>query len=255
MDTEPPTGDDLAKMIVTIKENTLRRAVVEPSRRSRFRFGLVAGVVAVLAVGTASGALALGLVPQPFAAPAPAVSPTQSVVPQPTPSSTVDAPPHAPVTSEPAPGLTLPATCDDIVAPSDADRLFGSTPLEQLRPVASGETARPVPTPQASEPGFLGTPSLYCIWRDPRADISGLTLALGKASPTETADYTMQLAASGYTCTSAHGGQSCQQVERDQEYPVDSTSTFFVIGDTWVEVHQTNFPTSDLLGAIVDHLT
>lgn len=254
MDTEPPTGDDLAKMIVTIKENTLRGAVVEPPRSPRFRFGLIVGIVAVLAVGTASSAVALGLVPHPFAAPAPAVAPTPSTVPKTTPTPTVTASPPAPATSEPTPALTVPQTCDTVVAAADATRLFGSTPVTQLRPVPSGATAQPVPTRQDFDAAVIGTPALYCIWKDPLSDISGLTVAMGTKSSSTLASFMTQLAASGYTCTDAHGGRSCQQVTPVKEYPVDTTSTFFALGDTWVLVVQTNFPTTDLLGAVTDNL-
>ncbi|MFZ6990541.1 hypothetical protein ACO0E1_01500 [Curtobacterium sp. RRHDQ66] len=96
MNTEPPQGDDLQRMLVSMKQNVLARAEADrpaPERRGR-RAGIVIGIIAVLGIGVGSGAVALGMVPQPFTA-APAPSPTVTEPPEtPTKSS-------APVISEP----------------------------------------------------------------------------------------------------------------------------------------------------------
>lgn len=96
MNTEPPQGDDLQQMLVSMKHNVLARAELDrpvPKRRGR-RAGIVIGIIAVLGIGVGSGAVALGMVPQPFTA-APAPSPTVTEPPQtPTKSS-------APVVNEP----------------------------------------------------------------------------------------------------------------------------------------------------------
>lgn len=96
MNTEPPQGDDLQQMLVSMKQNVLARAEFDrpaPKRRGR-RAGIVIGVIAVLGIGVGSGAVALGMVPQPFTA-APAPSPTVTEPSQtPTKSS-------APVVNEP----------------------------------------------------------------------------------------------------------------------------------------------------------
>lgn len=98
MNTEPPTGDDLERMLVAMKRTVLTRAAEQrpqPRRRGR-RTGIVIGVIAVLALGATSGGVALGMIPQPFAAapaPAPSTTPTEPSE-TPTPSS-------APVVNEP----------------------------------------------------------------------------------------------------------------------------------------------------------
>lgn len=79
MDTEPPTGDELTQMLVSMKRQVLVAAPPRPvARRRRIgRTGIAIGVVALLGLGAASGAVALGMVPAPFtAAPAPAPTPT-----------------------------------------------------------------------------------------------------------------------------------------------------------------------------------
>lgn len=96
MNTEPPTGDDLQRMLVSMKQNVLDRAEERrpaPRRRGR-RAGIVIGVIALLGLGATSGAVALGMVPQPFAA-APAPSPSV-VAPSETPTRS-----SAPVVNEP----------------------------------------------------------------------------------------------------------------------------------------------------------
>jgi len=96
MNTEPPQGDDLQQMLVTMKHNVLARAELDrpAPRRRGHRAGIVIGIIAVLGIGVGSGAVALGMVPQPFTA-APAPSPT---VTEPTQTPTKSS---APVVNEP----------------------------------------------------------------------------------------------------------------------------------------------------------
>lgn len=80
MNTEPPTGDELQQMLVAMKQEVLTRAGEHrplPGRRGR-RAGIVIGVIAVLGIGAASGGVALGMIPQPFAAaPAQTTAPSE----------------------------------------------------------------------------------------------------------------------------------------------------------------------------------
>ncbi|QCR43432.1 hypothetical protein C1N91_07600 [Curtobacterium sp. SGAir0471] len=86
MNTEPPTGDELTQMLVTMKHQVLAEARPRGAgRRHRLgRVGIVVGVVAMLGIGAASGAVAIGLVPAPFS---PVAAPTTAVTPTPTGSS------------------------------------------------------------------------------------------------------------------------------------------------------------------------
>jgi hypothetical protein len=95
MNSEPPIGDDLQRMLVTMKQNVLERAA--PRRRRTRRTGIVLTVIALLAVGTAGGGVALGLIPT---APSPAPEPTASATSAP--SRTVT-PSSAPVVDDPTP--------------------------------------------------------------------------------------------------------------------------------------------------------
>lgn len=82
MDTEPPTGDELTQLLVSMKRQVLAAAPPRPAARKRRigRTGIAIGVVALLGLGAASGAVALGMVPAPFTA-APAPAPTATPLP------------------------------------------------------------------------------------------------------------------------------------------------------------------------------
>ncbi|SOC89528.1 hypothetical protein SAMN05660766_3253 [Curtobacterium sp. 314Chir4.1] len=104
MRSEPPVGDDLQRMLVSMKQNVLERA--EPRKRRGRRTGVAIAVVALLAVGAAGGGVALGLIPTtPEAAPVSTPSPTEparTITPSsapvlitPTPTPTPTAPPYS----------------------------------------------------------------------------------------------------------------------------------------------------------------
>ena len=110
MRTEPPTGDELTRLLTTMKGEVLRMAAAEPpapepllSRARRRVLGVLAAVVSVVLVGGAGAALALGVIPG-VGAPAPVA--TASATPAPGPTATMEPPPvvepaPAPVTPEP----------------------------------------------------------------------------------------------------------------------------------------------------------
>jgi hypothetical protein len=107
MNTEPPTGDDLHRMLVTMKQSVLDRAddrTPAPRRRGR-RTGIVIGVIALLGLGATSGGVALGMIPQPFAA-----APAPTSTPSPTEPAAPSTPAAAPVEETPDPTPTASAT-------------------------------------------------------------------------------------------------------------------------------------------------
>jgi hypothetical protein len=115
MNTEPPTGDELQRMLVAMKQSVIERAEppARPVRRRR-HVGIAIGLVALLVVGTASGAYALGLVPHDlFAGPVAAPSPSATVVDTPSPVAS------APVTSTPVSTPTPSATPAKVFALDD----------------------------------------------------------------------------------------------------------------------------------------
>jgi hypothetical protein len=103
MNTEPPTGDDLQRMLVSMKHHVLEHAEDRRPARRRHRPGIVVAAVALLALGTASGAVALAVVPQQQTA-----APTASAAPPtPRPTTTTSS---APVIETPIPETTPTAT-------------------------------------------------------------------------------------------------------------------------------------------------
>jgi hypothetical protein len=246
MNTEPPTGDDLQRMLVTMKQSVLDRAEARkpaPRRRGR-RAGVVIGVIALLGLGATSGGVALGMIPQPFAAaPAPVStpSPTEPAAPSTPAAAPVQETPdpvQTPTATATASAGTLPTDCRALVPASDYDRLFGTTPLQD---------------PAGTEAGTDGeglTASFSCIWQDPRADVSGLIVYLGTATTDAITANATSLSQNGYSCSDRDGGRLCQMTTPDATYPVDTTLTFYGRGSTWLVIRQTNFPTTNLLGAI-----
>lgn len=100
MDTEPPQGDELQRMLVSMKQHVLEHAAPRRSRRGR-NTGIALGIVGVLLLGATGGGVALGLIPTPLTAEAPAPSTTST--PEPT---TVETPTGAPVVDQPTPTAT-----------------------------------------------------------------------------------------------------------------------------------------------------
>ncbi|MGN7223666.1 hypothetical protein ACTHQN_12445 [Curtobacterium flaccumfaciens] len=96
MNTEPPQGDDLQRMLVSMKQNVLERATPRPKRRGR-RAGIAIGVVGVLVLGAAGGGVALGLIPTSITT---APAPTATTTPEPSPTETSSG---APVVGGPTP--------------------------------------------------------------------------------------------------------------------------------------------------------
>ncbi len=245
MNTEPPQGDDLQRMLVSMKQNVLARAELDrpaPKRRGR-RAGIVIGVIAVLGIGVGSGAVALGMVPQPFTA-APAPSPTVTEPPEtPTKSSApvISEPTATPTpTSTPTPTRTpaaIPTDCRALVPEADYDRLFGNIPFRE--------------SPDAANAGEVEQPEtlLWCSWMDPRADVSGIEIFVGDGEHEGYAPLP-----NGYTCSDHDGGRLCQVKQPAFAYPVDTTYTFFTRDSRWVVIRQTNAPTNGLLAALEQQL-
>lgn len=124
MRTEPPTGDELTRLLVSMKQNVLERAardrpaaVRRPQRNDR-AIGIMLGVAILLGLG-AGGALALGLVTPPFGVVSQATpTPTPTPTPRPTPGYTVET---AEPTPTPAPAPVDPlSTVTTLVATPEA---------------------------------------------------------------------------------------------------------------------------------------
>ncbi|MGN6407768.1 MAG: hypothetical protein ACTHMH_05430 [Curtobacterium sp.] len=246
MNTEPPEGDDLQRMLVSMKQNVLERATPRPKRR-RFRPGIALGIVGLLAIGTATGAVALTLSQQET----PVAAPVQTQQPEPAPSATT--PTSAPITQRPTPRpptrntvASIPTTCRGTVPAEDYDRFFGATPLTEATEANDGR----LDTDSVDITWAGNPPTITCDWRDPRADVSGLSMSIGPLAPESRG----LLDRSPLRCEDRDGGRMCQDSQPAEPYPVEQTTTWFVRGDTYIVIRQANFPTSGLLDAVVGEI-
>jgi hypothetical protein len=253
MNTEPPMGDDLNRMLVSMKQNVLERTAGQPPRRAPRHVGVIIGLVALIGLGSASGAVALGLVPKPFAERAPVV-PTVTEDPAPPVTETEAPPSTAPVVPPVVKQASIPDGCTGLIPPADYDRIFEYSPVQQLRPALPGKTDPHIRQPRDSYPAFFDASKLYCIWQDQRADISGLTVEVGTATVAELAEQQADFEKDDFTCTDVHDGRSCQKVTQDDGFPVEETTTFYTRDTTWIQIRQVAFPTDNLLGGIVSQI-
>jgi hypothetical protein len=165
------------------------------------------------------------------------------------------------VTDSPASPVALPTDCRDIVSAEAYDATFGSTPLnpEGFTRRDGGPFGRvtPVEPPADATPEETVTSatSLDCLWRDPNADITGITVALGEVDPEVGEAYLAALAGEGYTCVDVDEGRRCHLVRPNSEHPeADEGYTRFLRDGVVISVDQVNFSTDDLLGDIVDRV-
>lgn len=255
MNTEPPTGDDLQRMLVSMKRNVMEHADERRPARGRRRSGIVVAAVALLALGTASGAVALAVVPQHQQAAAPSASAApRTPSPSRTPSSApvVETPAPAPTAPSGAPAARYPTDCRALYSDADRERFFGATPLTQT-PTEPDATTAPAPAPvQYAGDAWTASTWLECVWHDPRADVSNISITLGSASDDQIDHRQELLRAMGGTCRTEDIGEVCTHTRPADPYPVDSTETFWTQDGRWIDIIQVNMPTSGLLQATID---
>ncbi|MGU3409475.1 hypothetical protein ACLBWP_05155 [Microbacterium sp. M1A1_1b] len=137
-----------------MKREVLTRADQQrpaPTRRAR-RAGLVIGVIAVLGIGATSGGVALGMIPQPFAA-APAPTPNSTTVePSETPSES-----SAPVVEQPTSTPTPTPTRRPFSA---NDPTTWTISFDEVGPVALGGAV--ASELDDLEPAFTADPNSLC---------------------------------------------------------------------------------------------
>lgn len=144
--------------------------------------------------------------------------------------------------------VTVPASCNDLITPGKWDKAFASAPLND--PSVVGD---PIAIPKSSfTPALQGDGKrLYCVWREPQADISYLSIAVDAVDPTAARDALDQLSAKGYDCGDESDGYLCQKVSKNSQYPVTDGDTYFTRGDLGIHIQQSNIETTDLLDDVV----
>jgi hypothetical protein len=177
-------------------------------------------------------------------------------------AASTDATTPPPASSPAAPvdeaAAEIPTDCTDIVSAEVYSATFADLPLND--PAAVGDLPHGAVEPVASSPGATAatvlddSALLRCLWRDPDADVTGLLATIGTVDTAVAETRTGEMAAEGYTCEARLEGTICQRVETDPQYGVEVATTAFLRDDTWILVDQSNVPTHDLIGAIVERL-
>jgi hypothetical protein len=171
-----------------------------------------------------------------------------------TPSPTASATPTGSAT---AAAVTIPGDCASLVlgaSPND----FTKSPLNSTGVVEAGRggAIKPVQPPAGATPAkvLADAVQLNCVWRDPQADISGLSATVATVDPAVATTFMATLPAQGYTCGPVHSGTQCQLIGTDSEYKVPTGRTYFLRDNTYVTVIQANTSTHDLIGTMVTNM-
>jgi hypothetical protein len=148
----------------------------------------------------------------------------------------------------------LPADCAALVATADPAQ-FGSAPLNDPVFVPQGPSGVVAPVAPPADADARQTMraihELWCLWADPAADITHLSVEVGHLSPTDAAPIIAGLEADGYECSDANGGTQCAIVTPNSQFPVDDEFTYLFRDDVVILVDQTNFPTNGLMASMV----
>lgn len=155
-------------------------------------------------------------------------------------------------TVTPAPGVddasgTVPATCEGLLT---AGRWkFATAPLNDPAVVGSPVTIpKSVFDPVRQSDGKR----LYCVWRDPRADITNVAIEVVAVDSATAIDALRGL--QDIDCARDGQGYWCQKISTDEQYGVQLGTTYFTRGDIAIVINQANVPTNGLLDDVMAHL-
>ena len=221
-------------------------------------------VTTALLVSLAAAACTGGSAPDaddPTTAPSPTATEAAMTSATPEPSST---PAPAPVPA------SIPTDCTDVVDAATYASTLASTPLNDPATVGERPSGQLQPTtaPAGSDAGavVVAATQLDCLWRDPRADITGLNLAISSVDAATQEAYQAWVldranqapvardAGASYTCEPGYDGTLCQMSFQDPLYGVEIAETALLRDGVVVQVGQANFPTDDLMGALVTRI-
>lgn len=207
------------------------------------------------AIAIALAALALTGCAQgsPGAGPAPTGT-TSAAAPSASPTTPGSAPlPTSTIT--PVPGVDddagrIPDSCAALITAGKWDSSFAGSPLND--PTVVGD---PVVVPKDDLTAVLQPDGkqLSCVWKDPRADISFLSIRVATVDSTKAYPH-LKTALSGYDCSLDGYGYRCQKITQNAEYPVTDGDTYYTRGDVGIHVQQSNTPTSGLLDDVIAHV-
>lgn len=217
------------------------------ARRHAAGIGIVLAATATLLSGCAGTA----------AEPTPSASMTPSATPDPSTTSTTPGPsatprPTSTITQVPGvddDGGTVPGTCDGLITTSKWKDSFLRSPLNDPAVVGDPvEIPKSVFTPVLQADGKR----LYCVWRDPRADITYLSITVQVVDSSKAFGVLQGL--QGFQCEHLAEGYRCQRISTDDQYGVETGVTYFTRGDIAIDIGQANVPTSGLLDDVMAHV-
>jgi hypothetical protein len=155
-------------------------------------------------------------------------TPTPSASPTPTPTGTAEATP------------AVPTDCRAILSEGVLSQL-GDTPLN--------DPALGIAT------GVQSNGSLVCVWRDPRADTTGLETTISKMSSGPALDMLNALVANEqFSCFTPDKGTRCEKTWQNDAYPVTDGRTLFYRSGILIDTKYSNLAPSGYTDAIVAHL-
>ncbi len=169
MRSDPPTGDELTRLLVSMKQNVLEQVANEPAPASAKRMpradriiGLTLGVLLLLGVGTGA-AFAFGVVPfggEPGAAPVATPKATQAATPSPTPTPTPTPTPPEYVVEPGQPASRYGLDCATLIDDTVATGLF-TTEVGIVDPIVTASGVG-VAIPRATS--ILSEGGTVCEW-------------------------------------------------------------------------------------------
>ncbi|WP_091230636.1 hypothetical protein [Microbacterium sp. 3J1] len=158
----------------------------------------------------------------------------------PSPSSSATAEESSTPTPTPTtPAVELPTDCRAILSEEVLSQL-GETPLNDAAFGASGVDAD-------------GT--LTCIWRDPRADTSGLITTIARMDRGPALDMLNGLVANeGFACFTPDDGTRCEKTWPNEQYPVTDGRTLFWRDGILIDTQYSNLAPTGYTSSIIAHL-
>lgn len=190
----------------------------------------------------------------PDVVPTPTASTTPTATSTPSSAAAPSSTPRPTSTITPVPGVdfdggTVPSACSDLITAGKWQ--FTARPLNDPGVVGDSPT-RPEDafTPVLQADGK----QLSCVWRDPRADTSFLSIDVAVVDSSRAFGALQALPAKGYDCARDAEGYRCQKVWQDPQYPVTDGDTYFTRGDVGIHVQQSNTPTDGLLDDVMAHV-
>ena len=179
-----------------------------------------------------------------------------------TPTSSAE--PAVPETTPPAPepaAYAIPTDCASLIASTPFTSTFGSWPLNDPAVVGSPDgpyytpsgSISPTPAPSGATllEAMLSATELRCVWRDPQADITNLSVEIGEVDPAISAAYLQSLPAEGFSCTQDGSAETCEKFETESKYNVEVGQTVLVRDGVFIRVNQANVSTPQLMDTLV----